>query len=527
MGAAFKVVFPGRTRPGEKRSGSKPGRVTAALFILAVAVGFIGMGFYLQERMARLAGWPQAPAQILESRLEQVQHGSTRPGNRVWQPHILYRYEVQGRSYVGERVGALTLGSDFPSLVESVVRRHPAGSQTRVHYNPADPAEAVLEPTWGRPFAHGLIWAGLALGFIGLLALRRARSPRPEAATRASVTRPPAPKTQPRGPVVTDRGREDRRRILLLGGFVAILVGGYWMYAHVLEPMLTGMGERPAQQAARPVVATPPPSPPRVTARTQPQRAAQSATKAPPSQTAAVGSQPEASVPGAAQWTVITNASAAPAQTVFISRLQVRPWRLAAGERRVPLSKHLSGCTLPAGSYPADSAAPWYGRVVLHGTAHCIAITGWEHGRPLLWFDRAGDGSLADDPPWKNQGSGRLAARVRLPMPDPEVRAAHPTNAYYTLWMWIREVDGRPVAYYYPTVELEGTVALAGTRRKVVVAERHDAMDGDFTDDGVYVDLNGDGRVARDEYLPPGAALRTHTGTLWRLVVAPGADTRQ
>ena len=72
-----------------------------------------------------------------------------------YQADIEYRYSVDGRSYVGNRVSYRW--NDKPSsrtsdkgYYERVLEKYPVGKNVTVHYNPNDPDEAVLEtnPSW-------------------------------------------------------------------------------------------------------------------------------------------------------------------------------------------------------------------------------------------------------------------------------------------------------------------------------------------------------------------------------------------
>ncbi len=524
--------------------------------VLGLAAALVALGLYLQERMDRLAGWPRTAAEIVSS---QLAHGQA-SRSKTWHPDIRYRYQVAGRVYTGRRVGLMEIGTGVRSWVEPVVRRHPPGSRAWVHYDPADPSRSVLEPRWGRPFVHGITWAGVALwmSWIGLVVWKRRQGAtqghsRPARAGGADHQPAPNSPTAPEravhgsGPVVVDQGREDRRRLLLLVLLIGVLGGGYWAWEYGGRDLLqapTRPAERdhptraseaandralPARPAAPAREAGGTPSSPASGTGDIGLAATPSRPRAPGAEAQrgdAAESHPKAvgSAPGRPGWTVLHEPGDRPVQTAFITHLQVRPWKLGAAERRVPLVHHLQACALPQGDYPPQEGPPWYGRITLNGRMHCVAVTGWEPGgRPLLWFDLGG-GDAPRYRPHVNRGSGRLGTEVAIPMPDPGVREAHTTNAKYAIWIWIREVSGRPVAYYYPVVELEGAVTLAGERRKVVVAERAGAMDGDFGDDGLYVDLNGDGRLTDDEYVPPKAVLQTQDGALWRLVVAPGAD---
>ena len=65
---------------------------------------------------------------------------------------LFYTYEIDGARYQAEqlRMGASIASSDTRAA-ERVIARYPAGHDVTVYYNPADPADATLDPrtTWG------------------------------------------------------------------------------------------------------------------------------------------------------------------------------------------------------------------------------------------------------------------------------------------------------------------------------------------------------------------------------------------
>jgi len=67
-------------------------------------------------------------------------------------PQVVYAYMIDGARYQAERLrmGETIISSDTRAA-ERVVARYPAGSDVTVYYNPADPADATLDPrtTWG------------------------------------------------------------------------------------------------------------------------------------------------------------------------------------------------------------------------------------------------------------------------------------------------------------------------------------------------------------------------------------------
>lgn len=63
----------------------------------------------------------------------------------TYEAKIRFRYVVAGQEFSGERYRhGFSVGNR--SYIEKLVQDYPAGSRTTAHYNPADPAEALLSP---------------------------------------------------------------------------------------------------------------------------------------------------------------------------------------------------------------------------------------------------------------------------------------------------------------------------------------------------------------------------------------------
>lgn len=114
---------------------------------------------------ARASGsWPATTGHV--ERSEVVLFG---PSGERREPELelLYTYHVDGETYLGDDVhvplpGWLAWGEN----PREVGGRYPAGLDVRVHYDPADPARAVLEP--GAPQTLYLaVAAGMALVLVG------------------------------------------------------------------------------------------------------------------------------------------------------------------------------------------------------------------------------------------------------------------------------------------------------------------------------------------------------------------------
>jgi hypothetical protein len=88
-------------------------------------------------------GWPVVRGRVVESRIAYAQKGKDEDDTlSFW-----YAYEVDGVRHVEKSVGVFgleTLGS-LPEM-EAIVKKYPHGTTVAVHYDPAHPARAVIEP---------------------------------------------------------------------------------------------------------------------------------------------------------------------------------------------------------------------------------------------------------------------------------------------------------------------------------------------------------------------------------------------
>lgn len=139
--------------------------------------------------------WPAAQGTVIANDLlEQERRRSTTSARRDEAPaysnRIRYAYEVAGRRYHGERIG---FTSSFPTR-KAVVQRHEdlaVGGPVTVYYNPADPADAVLEPGTGAyPFIY-LAISAVAACLFGFMLYRICTHRRTRGA-RAGRDSPPA-----------------------------------------------------------------------------------------------------------------------------------------------------------------------------------------------------------------------------------------------------------------------------------------------------------------------------------------------
>lgn len=108
--------------------------------------------------VVKSAGWNEVPCTIAESRIKE----SSDSDGTQYKPVVRYHYEVEGKSYKGERIDFGMQGSsNMRKTEEAVLRPYPVGKTVKCLVNPHNPSEAVLSRSWG----HGLTkWIGIPFG---------------------------------------------------------------------------------------------------------------------------------------------------------------------------------------------------------------------------------------------------------------------------------------------------------------------------------------------------------------------------
>jgi hypothetical protein len=180
-------------RPRLAAIGELPIVLWIGLFTFGAIFAAVGVSVFLKARAAQ--SWPTAKAKIEESRVVATTERDSRDRPVVrYAPSVLYTYSVKERQFAGTRISHLSVSSSVEGRVRAIADEYRAGTHVLVYYNPADPAEAYLDPAagWGALvfFLFGNLAA--ALGVAGFVV--RLRAPRPE----PEPEPPPRPPTPPR-----------------------------------------------------------------------------------------------------------------------------------------------------------------------------------------------------------------------------------------------------------------------------------------------------------------------------------------
>lgn len=134
----------------------------AALFGLA-AVLFVG--HYIAKTTAAQR-WPTTMATVIESRILEVEISENESGP---QSQVRYRYYVNDKPFECDllRYSMSQFGGTAHYYPTQAAAQHPVGAAIRISYNPADPADAVSDPSQSRS-AYPTFIVGLVLSVGGI-----------------------------------------------------------------------------------------------------------------------------------------------------------------------------------------------------------------------------------------------------------------------------------------------------------------------------------------------------------------------
>jgi hypothetical protein len=117
--------------------------------LLCMAIGLYSGAYLIWTQLRQRAAdrWQSTTAKILQSDLDEDSDG--------WFPKIKYEYSVQGRIYTSERLYFFVSNGDRKGVALRGLAPYPIGKTVIAYYDPANPADSVLDrhvPLWRTVF---------------------------------------------------------------------------------------------------------------------------------------------------------------------------------------------------------------------------------------------------------------------------------------------------------------------------------------------------------------------------------------
>ncbi|MDR2857563.1 MAG: DUF3592 domain-containing protein [Novosphingobium sp.] len=161
------------------------------LFVLLLPAMLIAAGLASAAKLSALIAarkasrtWPTASGTITRSDMIKVRVATTRRGMHVYETNyqavIRFSYRVGARDYSSDRYNWSWYEAwDDPARALAITAKYPPGAKVQVYCDPADPQNAVLDPTKGgvaMPLIFTVMFLGMGLLFLFLLLLLSASS---------------------------------------------------------------------------------------------------------------------------------------------------------------------------------------------------------------------------------------------------------------------------------------------------------------------------------------------------------------
>jgi hypothetical protein len=149
-------------------------------------------------------------------------------------------------------------------------------------------------------------------------------------------------------------------------------------------------------------------------------------------------------------------------------------------------------------TFPPESGSKrHYDEFTLAGKVHLVITE--ESNPPKLYFDENRNGDLTDDRPAAiGEGPALVPNHYSIQVLYDDEKVVAP----YRLWMFGSNMGG---VRFYPKCHWRGTLTVNGNPYRVVAFDGN--SDGDYSNDPVIIDANGNDKAEDDEKLTPGGSI--------------------
>lgn len=143
-------------------------KVVSAIIFILVGAGIVWFANWSIKKSKAQQKWPTVNGTVISTKINETYTKK----KREYTPSVTYGYTVNGTQYTSNRISFAVRQYQKRSKASSIVNRYRAGSQVVVHYNPLNPAEAVLKVGVNKIFY--IIYAvGIILLIVGVIAFFR------------------------------------------------------------------------------------------------------------------------------------------------------------------------------------------------------------------------------------------------------------------------------------------------------------------------------------------------------------------
>jgi hypothetical protein len=136
-----------------------------AVICWPISAWFIVTGKGYRGQALASAKWPTAPGTVLSSEVERNKPLFGK--DYQYAPKVRYAFEVAGKRYEGDMIQFGMGNLIYSYQADEVVKPYPVGAAVTVHYDPADPKNAVLETS--AKSGAGRYWGGWIMTGMPLL----------------------------------------------------------------------------------------------------------------------------------------------------------------------------------------------------------------------------------------------------------------------------------------------------------------------------------------------------------------------
>ena len=164
-------------------SGDAGALIFLAIFLLAVGAGFLLWGLSARRKAdaleAAARSWPVAPGVVVAAHVgTSLAHGAALVTGQIqdrsrhyYTPVVQYRYTVGTQEYEGNRLRFGWLTCQNAAEAQRILAAYPVGRQLAVRFDPANPANSVLEVAAANKNAMVGIVCGAGAILFGLVML--------------------------------------------------------------------------------------------------------------------------------------------------------------------------------------------------------------------------------------------------------------------------------------------------------------------------------------------------------------------